>query len=558
MTKYTVDAHALPYPEGADRVALAEDLRALAVKAGIAITTEGSRVEQRLGDRLAAGLPWRGRMPNGTDVDTLTSAGVYLIATQAAADSMFNLAENYPGLFIVEGQASASTIIFSQTQKTYGTAPRKYERITAAAGLKWNAWEKTWPYTLATPMPAAAPTESALANKAWLDAFIQGRGGSIGTGGVAAVAIRVDHGAVNFRDKILPKIRERSIPVSFAINPGQDRLNLPENAGVTWEDYNSWALNDGVEFANHGMGHIDATTSAEMLREIAESKALLRSKLPNVMPEIFAVPGVSGTDMNGWTVTNSPEHFYAFEAGQLVLANHALCTGYVQGKLRPLTGTPVNGAAHYSIDSITTAATVISTVRNAQGMGAGLQIMLHPSQLDLDGKMRTTVLHEILDFLADERDAGRLTLMSMGGLFLADAGHGNRNNLLSNPSFSGLTGWSSTGSWEANGSFARTRSAEAGMLTQTVAMSDRKWAAGRVRELNAQFRSASGGVARLSVANVATGLNVSKDVPVPAGDGWVAASAFVTIPLSATNLVVSVGRVSGDVMDVQRPGLLAA
>lgn len=45
MTKYTADAHALPYPEGVDRVAVAEDLQALAIKAAGAITQEGAQAK---------------------------------------------------------------------------------------------------------------------------------------------------------------------------------------------------------------------------------------------------------------------------------------------------------------------------------------------------------------------------------------------------------------------------------------------------------------------------------------------------------------------------------
>lgn len=59
MTKYTADEHALPYPEGVDRVAVAADLQALAMKTGIAITTESGRIKeeeiQPLVDRLTVG-----------------------------------------------------------------------------------------------------------------------------------------------------------------------------------------------------------------------------------------------------------------------------------------------------------------------------------------------------------------------------------------------------------------------------------------------------------------------------------------------------------------------
>lgn len=43
MTKYTADDHALPYPEGGDRVAAHSDIQALALKTGLAISVEGSR-----------------------------------------------------------------------------------------------------------------------------------------------------------------------------------------------------------------------------------------------------------------------------------------------------------------------------------------------------------------------------------------------------------------------------------------------------------------------------------------------------------------------------------
>lgn len=45
MTKYTADKHALPYPEGKDKVAVHSDVESLAVKAGIAVTVEGARAE---------------------------------------------------------------------------------------------------------------------------------------------------------------------------------------------------------------------------------------------------------------------------------------------------------------------------------------------------------------------------------------------------------------------------------------------------------------------------------------------------------------------------------
>jgi hypothetical protein len=45
LTDYTKDAHALPFPEGGDKVAVHSDIQALATKAGIAISVEGARAE---------------------------------------------------------------------------------------------------------------------------------------------------------------------------------------------------------------------------------------------------------------------------------------------------------------------------------------------------------------------------------------------------------------------------------------------------------------------------------------------------------------------------------
>lgn len=562
MTTYTTK-HSLPLIEPAKDMIRSESgdnlwkqLNALAGAVDAALVKADAATVALL-EQWKAGLPFRGRMLNGTNVDTLTIPGTYVIPNQAAADSMLNLAVATPSLFFVEGDPSVSTVVFSQTQKAYGATNKTYDRIARGAGPIWNPWKDTSPTPVA-PSPGGTASDTALANKALLDAFILGRGGPIGTGGLAAVSIRVDHGAINLRDKVLPKARARSIPLSLAINPAESRLNLPESAGVTWANYNSWAMNDAVEPWNHSMTHANAETTAALTEQLVNSRTLLQEKMPNSAIEGFAIPGVSGGTMNGWTDANTPQHFYEYEAGRLVLANHAVCTGYILGKLRPLTGVPMNGQTHYSIDNVTDAQTAINVVKEAQATGSGLQIMLHPSQVDEAGKISSSVLHAIMDYLADERDAGRLLLLSMSGLLLADVRHSYRHNLLANGNFNGLTGWAAAGGWTTNGEFARSTDSAAGMLTQTVSMMDRKAAAGRVRELRAEFRSAAGAVVRVTATHAGTGLSVSRDVTIPAGDTFRPVSQYLTVPMTAASMAVSVGRVSGGAVDVRKVGLLAA
>lgn len=509
---------------------------------------------------IVSGVP-KGRIALNTDMNNLKTPGWYVIHNQATADSCLNLPIKVPSVIVVEGDAdpvNGSTIVFFQQQKTYGNPAlggnQVRERSTASA-VAWNPWVDP----RAIPAPVVVPaTEYALDNRALLDTFVQRRGGRIGTNGLPVVALRFDHGAVNFRDKVLPKLQSRSLPAGLAINPGPARLALPENAGVTWADYNDWAVNHGIEPLDHGMDHVDATDLASMTTQLVDSQALLQANMPTSAIECLAVPGVSGTDMNGWTATDTPRHFGStYDAGRLALSAHALVTGYMPGRYRTLDGKPANGETHYAMDNVVVASTITDMITEAQAYGAGLQLMLHPSRVDYgDGYITTAVLNEILDFIADERDAGRLLVLSMSGLMLADSSTSYRHNLVRNAGFNTFYGWAGSAGYTTSGG-AATSSSSAGLLTQTVGMSNQAWAAGAVRALTAKFTSPEGAVARLSVTHAGTGLAVTRDVTLAAGVP-VNVSEFFTVPIGATTLTLSVGRVSGGTVRVEGVGILAA
>ncbi|ASR80272.1 tail protein [Arthrobacter phage Heisenberger] len=500
-------------------------------------------------------------LPFGADLDTYrTSAGgvsVWLMPSQAYVDTYVNWPADLPkapGLFIVHGDyINGSTIIFGQTVWTYGATYGKRERTTRS-GAAWNPWVD--PYASGTINTGLA-SDYALSNQSLRDAFRRRRG-SLGTNNVTAIAIRLDHGAVYAKDKCIPKFVQHGLPWSIAINPGSGRLALAENAGITWSEYHDWVKNKGGEILNHGMDHADASTSADLKIQLVDSKPILQTNIPTQAIEVFAVPGVGGTNMNGWTSTNTPEHFTsAYEAARLVLENHAFSTGYTPGLYRELDGYPSNGETHYTMDSAATASDVIARIQNAQNYGTGLQLMLHPSQMDTAGNITTTTFNEIMDWIASERDAGRLVVLSTSGLFLADMHSSVRHNLLRNPELQGTNGWNTSGYTGFTG-FAQSNTS-AGQISQNIDLTNRAHHAGSLREITAKFTAdSSGGIARLQIEHVAAGINVVKDVTLSANEvKTVRFSALMPI-WSGSNLpTYRAGRLSGGAIKVENPGVLA-
>jgi len=503
----------------------------------------------------------RGWLPTGADLNTMIDAGTWIIPNQATADAAVNWPAGLtraPGIFKVEGDYRfGSTIVFTQTLWTYGSSTGKRERtkLSGAAGA-WNTWID--PYAM-TDVSSAMLSDYAMSNNAHKDAFIRRRGGSLGTNGVAVLALRWDHGAVPFRDKLLPKLIEKNLPSSFVINPSEYRLGLPENLGVSWSDYHNWAKNYGIEFVNHGMDHTDAANTAELKVQLVDSKPIIQANIPTQACELFSPPGVTGTGLlDPWVGTNTPDHFTAkWEPARYVLENHAFTSGYIPGLYRDLDGIPANGETHWTMDSETSSANMISRIQTAQALGSGIQLMLHPSQVDLTDKITLATFNEIIDFIAAERDAGRLIVTTMGGLFLANSRSSFRHNLLRNPGFNGTDGWNSTGYTLSGG--AAQSSISAGLLSQNIDLTNRAFFAGAQREITAKFTAdASGAVARIQLVHAGAGIDVNKEVTLAANESkTIRIPALMPIWAGSNLPVFSAGRISGGAVKVENVGVLA-
>lgn len=179
--------------------------------------------------------------------------------------------------------------------------------------------------------------------------------------------------------------------------------------------------------------------------------------------------------------------------------------------------------------------------------------MLHPRYLTFGNDFVSIgLLEEFLAFVAQQRKAGHLEVMTVGGLAHASAGSHRRLNLVDGGSFP--EDWEQlyldTDRWvrvaETSRARARTfvRTKEPGTLLQAIS----GWRAaphrGAVLEIIAYVRSSKGAVMRIGSSSIPGAV---RDEEVPAGSRWRAVRQYVTIPLNSKGpITVGVGSSGGD------------
>ena len=136
----------------------------------------------------------------------------------------------------------------------------------------------------------------------------------------------------------------------------------------------------------------------------------------------FCVPGVSNTDpYGGFGNGNSPEEWDTF-MGKTIMKNHAVGYGYLPSgtHLRILDGTIRDGQNHITMDS-SNATAVKTYIDQAITRRRGLQLMIHPSLLDTEGKITTADIQQIVDYIVSKRDAGQIMPLSSYQMMVADS-----------------------------------------------------------------------------------------------------------------------------------------
>lgn len=357
-------------------------------------------------------------LPVGTDLNSRLPTGLYLIRNATLWASLKNRPEGTGDTnagFLVVRELPNSLVY--QELTVYQPAAAQYWRISRSLGDLFPAWKDSTPVP---PANDAGPGVLAgVANKVRLDEFTAHHGGTIYTHGRGAVALRFDHGLGNFRDLVLPLLRKHSLPFALALN--SRNWDRAENGGVTQATVRDWVTNDRAEIWNHGATHGNATTEEDLRDEIVTGLAELKAQIPNANIDGWMVPGVGTPGYDGFNAGTTPEAFYNTVSGRLILENHAVSSGYFPGTARRvLDGTIRQGQNHYTLDA-RTLADAKGQIDAAQKEGTGLQLMLHPSVMNADGNITTAVLGQIFAYIAAERDAGRLVVLSPYQMMLADS-----------------------------------------------------------------------------------------------------------------------------------------
>lgn len=356
----------------------------------------------------------QGRIPNGSDVLTLRS-GSWTVSSMTNAETMTNLPELYPGKLIIDN--GGEPLVKSATYRPYNRA-YIYEVQTSTGG-EWMPWRKT-PPDVHPGIGGVAPYAQHSFRQTQLLAAM---GGPVLTGGLGAVAWRIDHGLKNFRDIMLPIFRAAGIVPMITYNPRD--WSRPENEGVTAADLNQWVANGWVEISNHAANHTSATGNEDIYDQIVNGLAEIEAELPAARGKVFGfcVAGSGGyTDDAGETFTNgaTPEQ-WGSHAGRLILEHHAVGYGYLPGTdLRVLDGTPRDGLSHLGTDT-RPVSEFTAKIDQAIAERKGLQIMSHPSNLGNAGYHDAASIQQIVDYIVAKRDAGELAVLSSYQMMVADS-----------------------------------------------------------------------------------------------------------------------------------------
>lgn len=356
------------------------------------------------------------------NLDTLTG-GPYLVSNVLIARAL-GAPDEYPGI-LLHYPVGAKGALQSFTSLRGGTWHRP------KVNNSWKPWHNAQPEAPAPPPPAPAPAVDTARRELLRQGLSARKGGSIGTGGRGVIALRFDDAPAEFREKILPHLQRLALPftrVSTSQSIGETPIDPAEFPLM--QDY---CLASGGEVWNHGKDHLDA--AEESLQDnIIGALDSLRESMPRLAIDCFAPPGGAAISYAGHMPSNGPEN-WATPAGALIMGHHALASGYLKETYyRPLDGLPRDGQIHYSVDKYTLPR-VKMLVNRARDWKTGVVLMWHGHNIDQPGCMSLDDLVSSLEYVAAEREAGNILVLTVSGMAYADSGSEVRDDLLPESEF---------------------------------------------------------------------------------------------------------------------------
>lgn len=476
-------------------------------------------------------------VPDGANIDTYIRDGgkfdgSWMTFTDAASAGITGLPEGETSLFHLQ--------VFGGTghQMIQFYKGGLYWRAIISAGTStFGPWERLDPL----PVPASYPDPGTEREVRTAQAH-QRVGGRIGTGGVPAIALRFDDWSDEMQSVVMPELRARNLPAGWAATVAY----VETHGSQSWPVVSEW-VRDGVELLGHSWSHTNASGDTNIHKEIIESADYIETQVPSATIDTWVMPGTSaGPDTyDGFGIGDKIEHFYSKPAGRMMLQRYPIVAGAQTGRFLPLTGEPSIGRSHLTIDNLA-AADVIDDMAKARNSGVGFILMAHPIHIGKTDKISLADFRAVLDWIAAERDAGRIRVLTPRGISYADKSSADRLSCV--PNVDHWTEWNTRTDWSDAGDHITTTTG--GVMVRAINVSTWGFLRGGVVEVTARVRTPTGAVVRTGITG---GAERTVDHTLPASSEWRWVQAVATIPanLSDTGLMVAeIGRVSGGQVDI--------
>lgn len=385
----------------------------------------GSRIYQRTSDQGTFSDSWVNNspvtmgVPSNSDMNDLTTPGVYDVATSSIAASIANLDESNACHITVDKAASGSFWTVFQTVRSADSEGRIKVRHLNSSGVV-GEWGQVYPGDSSVSPSWGKPA-----------ARLRKLGG-FGTGGRPVVAISFDHGLNNLMEHMAHHADRLGVPYTIAVSTGE--MGTGENSNVTWDDMQDLAVNSGVEMANHSPSHGNRTGKSAIIESVVGSKAAMLANMPAVSVDSFIMPGHGVEDgWDGLGVAESLEAVNSTFAGRLIQQTHGVFTGDVKGTLWPLDGDMPAGIDRLGVDYNSWVTEARSRIERAVALGGYLVVTIsHPSYWGEEGRTEVARIKEFVSWLAGLRDSGSIILATVAGAAFARA-HDSHVPRLDNP-----------------------------------------------------------------------------------------------------------------------------
>lgn len=346
----------------------------------------------------------------------------YIVSNVNIARAL-NLPWEYPCSIIVASISIGSGVTY--TALTAERPPRMFIKSRLNNGVSSD-----WAEVAMAPDVAGVWDSSGEVRREQLQQKLRARkGGTIGTAGRGVIALRFDDAPTEFVDKILPLLRERDLPFTRVTTSDSIASQSVTITDAMLTDMQAYSIADGGEVWNHGRDHADASGNANIYDNLIGALGKLRAKMPRIPVDCFAPPG-GAVSYGGHMPSNAVSNWSDTATGRLLTAHHAIASGYFHDSYyRPIDGVLRDGQIHYSVDAYT-ATRAKELIDRARDWKVGVCMMWHANNLDSGSNMTTAGLVETLDYLAAQRDAGNILVLTKSGMGVADVRSDQRENIL--------------------------------------------------------------------------------------------------------------------------------